>query len=63
MIINCLKVLAIAVLRVFGHLRYESSAAYRALCIVCVRVRVRMRVPAIKFKVVLRGCYEEYAIL
>ena len=36
---------------------------YCALCIVCVRVRVSMRVPAFKFKVVLRGCYEEYAIL
>ena len=66
MLIKSLKVLAISVLGVFGQLSYESSAVYRVLCIVhcvCVRVRVSMRVPAFKFKVVLRGCYEEYAIL
>jgi hypothetical protein len=64
MIIQCLKVLAISVLRVFGHLSYDSSAVYRVLCIVhCVCARKSMRVPAFKFKVVLRGCYEEYAIL
>jgi hypothetical protein len=63
MIIKCLKVLEISVLRVFGQLSYESSAVYRVLCSVCVRVRASMRVPAFKFKVVLRGSHEEYAIL
>jgi hypothetical protein len=63
MIIKSLKVLGISVLRVFGHLSYESSAVYRVVCIVyCVRIRVSMRVSAFEFKVVLRGCYEEHAM-
>jgi hypothetical protein len=37
MIIKSLKVLTISVLRIFGHLSYESSVVYRVLCSVyCV---------------------------
>ncbi len=40
-----------------------ECAVYRVVCIVYVRVRVRMSVPAFKFGVAMRGSHEEYVIL